>query len=95
MIAHQQPRSPAVPLRRADLATVDDAIVAAVDPLAVNARVAAAMLSVSERTLHDLTHPKGPIRCVRLRQQRLFPIAELRRWLEHETERASTDTASA
>lgn len=56
-------------------------------PLAVDARTAAALIGVSERSLFDLTEPRGPIAIVRLPNRRLYPVAELERWLTEETER--------
>lgn len=55
-------------------------------PLALRARAAARMLSISERTLWGLTAPRGPIPCVRVghgkRQAVLYPLAALRAWLD-------------
>lgn len=64
-----------------------DAEVAPLRPLAVEARTAAALIGVSERTLFDLTDPRGPIVPVRVGIKRLFPVVELERWLREETER--------
>lgn len=61
-------------------------------PLAVDARTAAALIGISERSLFDLTEPRGPIACVRLPNRRLFSVAELERWLKQETERGRSKT---
>lgn len=66
---------------------VGDAIVTSVEPLAVSTRVAAAMLSVSERTLFSLTKPRGPIRPIRTGQRLLYPVVELRRWIDSELQK--------
>jgi predicted DNA-binding transcriptional regulator AlpA len=54
------------------------------DRLALRPREAAALLSISERTLWSLTAPRGPIPCKRLPGSRLvlYSVADLQRWLE-------------
>lgn len=56
-----------------------------VSPGALNARGAAEYLGgISDRTLYSLTWPRGPIRCIRPggpRAPRIFPVAELDRYL--------------
>lgn len=81
-------------LARPELAA-EAAQVGVVQPLAVDARTAAQMLSISERSLFDLVAPRGQIRVVRVGQRRLFPIFELERWLREQTEAASAEPASA
>lgn len=51
-------------------------------PLAVPARDAARMLSISERALWSLTAPRGPIPCVRLGRSVRYSVAALQRYLE-------------
>ena len=51
-------------------------------PLAHRPREAARLLGVSERHLWSLTHPRGPIRCVRSGACVLYPVSELEGWLE-------------
>ncbi len=46
---------------------------------------AAAACSISARLLWDLTAPRGPIHSVRAGSRVLYPISELRRWIEAET----------
>lgn len=62
------------------------------EPLAVSAKVAARMLSISERSLFDLTSPRGPLVPVRIgngrRKMLRFRVADLERFLaEHRTGR--------
>jgi hypothetical protein len=38
-------------------------------------------LGIGERTLWDLTHPRGPIPCVRTRGCVLYPYHLLQAWL--------------
>jgi len=54
----------------------------AIAPLAVPARDAARMLSISERALWALTAPRGPIPCVRLGRSVRYSVAALQRYLE-------------
>jgi hypothetical protein len=55
------------------------------EPLALRARDAAKLLSISPRTLWALTAPRGPIPCIRVghgtRQLVLYPLDGLRAWL--------------
>jgi hypothetical protein len=53
-------------------------------------REAAAALSISERTLWEMTAPRGPIRCLRLsgrgRARSIrYPVDALRAWIESQT----------
>lgn len=52
--------------------------------LAVNRRAAAAMLGISERLLWTWTHG-GTIPHVRVGARVLYPVEELRKWLERES----------
>jgi excisionase family DNA binding protein len=45
-------------------------------------REAAAVLSVSERTLWSLTWPRGPIRPVRVGRAVRYSVADLQRWID-------------
>lgn len=58
------------------------------EPLAVGRREAAAMLGISERLLWTWTNAKT-IPHVRIGTRVLYPVAQLRSWLE---ERAKTNT---
>jgi len=62
--------------------------------LALRAAEAARLLGISRRTLFGLTYPRGPIRAVRLstgpKAGVLYPLEELRRWLEAETQRQNS-----
>lgn len=53
------------------------------EPLAVNARDAAALLGVSQRLLWTWTHA-GQIPHVRLGRRVLYPVDELRKWLSEQ-----------
>lgn len=52
-----------------------------IEKLAVEAKVAAEMLSLSRRRLRDYTVPNGPIRAIRLKRKLLYPVRELERFL--------------
>jgi len=62
--------------------------------LALQAAEAARLLGISRRTLFGLTYPRGPIRAVRLsagpKAGVLYPLEELRRWLEAEIARQNS-----
>jgi hypothetical protein len=45
--------------------------------LLVTARETAEMLSISERTLWELTAPRGPIPCVHLKRRVLYSVSSL------------------
>jgi hypothetical protein len=49
--------------------------------LLLTARAAAAALTVSERTLWALTHPRGPIPVVRIGRAIRYPVEALRAWI--------------
>jgi hypothetical protein len=64
-------------------------------PLALRPRQAAAMLSISERTLWGLTAPRGPIPCTRIGGRGgivLYRVADLDDWLR--ASQASQDADS-
>lgn len=69
------------------------------DPLALRPREAAKALSISTRTLWELTAPRGPIPCVRIgqgkRQSVLYPVAELEAWLKRKLEPGTEPATSA
>lgn len=50
--------------------------------LTLRRREAARALGISERTLFKLTAPRGPIRCVKTPKAVLYPLDELRAWLQ-------------
>jgi hypothetical protein len=52
-----------------------------VAPLALRSKAAAEAVGIGQRKLWELTHPRGPIRCVRLGTAVLYPTDELRRFL--------------
>ena len=53
------------------------------EPLAVNAKEAAALLGVSQRLLWSLTNA-GQVPHVRLGRRVLYPVDELRKWLSEQ-----------
>lgn len=59
------------------------------EPLALRARDAARLLSISPRSLWALSAPRGPIPCIRIgqgkRQIALYPLDGLRAWLTRQT----------
>jgi excisionase family DNA binding protein len=52
--------------------------------LLLTAREAAAVLSVSERTLWSMTWPRGPIRPVRLGRAVRYSTNALKAWIEYQ-----------
>jgi hypothetical protein len=54
--------------------------------LLLSPRAAAAVLSVSPRTLWALTHPRGPIRPVRIGRCVRYSVSELQRWIDAQQE---------
>lgn len=57
------------------------------EKLALPTDEAAVALGISPRLLWDLTVPRGPIRAVRAGSRVLYPVSELKRWIESETNR--------
>ncbi|MFN5958437.1 MAG: helix-turn-helix domain-containing protein [Planctomyces sp.] len=57
-------------------------------PLALRPKDAAKALGIGERTLWDLTHPRGPIPCVRTRGCVLYPYHLLQAWLAEQAGKA-------
>ena len=53
-------------------------------PLALRPKDAARVLGIGERKLWELTHPRGPIPCVRVGTCCLYPVDRLRAWLAAE-----------
>jgi excisionase family DNA binding protein len=54
---------------------------AQIPQLLLTARAAAAVLSVSERTLWAMTHPRGPIPVVKIGRSVRYPAEALRAWI--------------
>ena len=54
-----------------------------IQPIAVNAQIAAAMIAKSVRGLFDVTYPRGPIRCIQKAEgsPRIYPVSELERYV--------------
>ncbi len=50
-------------------------------PLAMRPRDAAKALGIGQRKLWDLTHPRGPIPCVRIGTCIVYPTELLQKWL--------------
>ena len=59
------------------------------EPLAVAARLAAQMISVSPRTLWALTAPRGPIPAARVGRRVVYRIDDLRAYLRHLAEESA------
>jgi predicted DNA-binding transcriptional regulator AlpA len=57
-------------------------------PLLLDARQAAAALSISPRTLWSLTSPRGPIPSIRLGTRVLYSTSALQKWIDTETSAA-------
>lgn len=57
----------------------------AIEPLLVNADIAAPLLSVSKRTLSELTRA-GEIPSLKIGRRRLYPFEGLKEWVRHRTE---------
>lgn len=55
------------------------------DPLALRAKDAAKALGIGQRKLWALSHPRGPIPCVRVGACVLYPVDGLRRFLAHQS----------
>lgn len=53
-------------------------------PLALRPRDAAKALGIGQRKLWELSHPRGPIPCVRVGVCVLYPVAQLQAWLAGE-----------
>ena len=56
--------------------------------LSLTAGETARALGISVRTFHEMTAPRGPIRCARAGRVRLYPIRELERFLESQVSAA-------
>lgn len=56
-------------------------------PLALRPRDAAKALGIGERTLWNLTTPRGPIPVVKVGTARLYRVADLDAWLAAHVER--------
>jgi len=65
-----------------------------VELLLLSKREAARLLGISERSLHDLTSPRGPIACVRTPGRILYSLATLKAWIAAE-EAKSLQTSDA
>jgi hypothetical protein len=59
-----------------------------INPLAYRANEAAKALGICERTLWNLTEPRGPIPCIRIgkgkRQAVRYSVAALQAWMNQE-----------
>lgn len=55
-------------------------------PLALRPKEAAKALGIGQRKLWELSHPRGPIPCVRVGQCVLYPVAQLQAWLAAQVE---------
>lgn len=64
-----------------------DAASTDVQPLALRPRAAAKALGIGERTLWNLTAPRGPIPVVKVGTARLYRVADLDAWLAARVER--------
>jgi len=58
-------------------------------PLALRPKDAARSLGIGQRKLWALTHPRGPIECVRVGACVLYPVDGLRRFLADQAEGGS------
>jgi predicted DNA-binding transcriptional regulator AlpA len=56
--------------------------------LLLRPRQAAALLAISERSLWQLTAPRGPIRPVRAGRSVRYALTELQRWIDTQQEAA-------
>jgi hypothetical protein len=72
-----------------DAQLVVDVRVVDVQPLALDSLQASRALSVSQRTLWSLTHPRGPIRVKKCGRLNLYPLQELQRFLADEGDAAT------
>jgi len=54
------------------------------DALSHRPAIAAKVLGIGQRKLWNLTHPRGPIKCVKAGTCTLYPVSELRAWLANE-----------
>lgn len=59
----------------------------ATDRLALRPKDAAAALGIGQRMLWQLTHPRGPIPCVKVGTCILYPVALLQKWLAEQATR--------
>ena len=62
--------------------------------LALRPRDAAKALGISERLLWSLTAPRGTIRSVRVGNCVLYPVGELRAWLDRQAQATSEGGAA-
>jgi hypothetical protein len=53
-------------------------------PMALRPKDAAKALGIGQRKLWDLSHPRGPIPCVRVGGCCLYPVEGLRAWLNEQ-----------
>lgn len=56
------------------------------DRLLLTPRETALVLSVCEKTLWSMTHPRGPIPCLRLGRSVRYPVEALREYVARQTE---------
>jgi len=50
--------------------------------LALRPKDAAKALGIGQRKLWQLSHPRGPIPCIRVGNCVLYPVAALKQWLD-------------
>lgn len=76
-------------LKDSDQLLQTDVRIRDLEPLALDPIQAARSLAISERTLFSLTHPRGPIRAVKVgpgMKLNRYPVEELRRYLREKAE---------
>lgn len=59
-------------------------------PLSLRPKDAAKALGIGQRKLWELTHPRGPIPCVRVGSCVLYPYHLLQAWLADQAARGGT-----
>jgi excisionase family DNA binding protein len=79
-LPHVAPDGVPVPATKL-VAHLNDRPEAQAPQLLLTTHAAAAALSVSERTLWTLTHPRGPIPAVRIGRSVRYPVDALRAWI--------------
>jgi len=60
------------------------------DPLLVDSRTAAGMLSICPKSLWSETDPRGPIPCVRIGRRVLYSVEALREWIATQQKRGES-----
>jgi len=62
-------------------------------PLLLTARETAAALRIGERSLWALTHPRGPIPCIRLGRSVRYTQEDLERWIREQATKQNQSEA--